>query len=156
MRIREDGRHRHRHRRLLSAPVAAALIILGFTGCTSPTSSLLQAATDARSAVSSAQLAVSQQKSDRTFVTTTSTALGDAITELGSAEQSATEVAPSTPAETAAQKRTLREIRTATDAVLAAQRVVLTDAGSALPALRASTSDLTKLADDLQKAEAKK
>ena len=96
---------------------------------------------------------MSQQSADRTFVTTTQTALSNAITELGIAGQTATGVEPASPAETAAQKTTLREIREATDAVLAAQRAVTTNAASALPALRASTKDLTALSDKLQKAE---
>jgi hypothetical protein len=125
-----------------------------FAGCASSTSSLRQAATDARSAVSSAELAMTQQASDRTFVTTTQTALGDAITELGDAQQSATEVESSSRSEIAVQKRTLKEIREATDAVLAAQRLVATDAASAVSALRTSTKDLTALSEELLKAEA--
>lgn len=139
--------------RVTASIAAAVLALAAFTGCASPTSSLRQAATDARSAAASAQLAVTQQRDDRTFLTTTQTALGDAITELGSAAQSAAEVEASTRSETAEQQRTLRAIRAATDAVLAAQRAVAADAGSALPALRASAAALTKLADQLLRAE---
>jgi hypothetical protein len=96
---------------------------------------------------------MSQQSADRTLITTSQTALSDAITELGSAERAATALEPASAAEAAAQKVTLREIRQATDAVLAAQRAVATNAASALPALRTSTKDLTALSDKLQKAE---
>lgn len=139
--------------RIAAASAAAVLALAGFTGCASPTSSLRQSATDARAAAASAALALTQQRGDRTFLPTTQTALSDAITELGSAEESATEVQASTPGETAAQKRTLRLIRAATDAVLAAQRAVETDAGSAVPAVRASAEALSKLTDQLEKAE---
>lgn len=98
---------------------------------------------------------MSQQNGDRIFVTTTQTALNNAITALGAAGQTATGVEPTSAAETAAQKTTLREIREATDAVLAAQRAVSTDPASALPALRTSTKDLTALSDKLQKTEAR-
>lgn len=133
--------------------VGACLGVAVLAGCSRSVSDLRQAATDARSAVSSATLAMSQQARDRTLLTTTQTALGDAVTQLGSAEQAATEVEPDGAAETAQQKRTLAEIRQATDAVLAAKRAVESDAASAVPALRASTKDLTALSDRLLKAE---
>lgn len=146
MRVVKDAR--------LIAGIAVALVaVAGFTGCASTTSSLRQAATDARSAAETAQLAMTQQRDDRTFLTTTQTALGDAITELGAAEQAATELQAETPAETAEQKSTLRAIRDATDAVLAAQRSVADDAGRAVPALRSTAATLTKLADRFERAE---
>ncbi|ERK73518.1 hypothetical protein N136_00076 [Leifsonia aquatica ATCC 14665] len=96
---------------------------------------------------------MSQQARDRTFLPTTQTALSDAMTQLGSAEESAGAVQPSGGEEVAEQQRTLAAIRRATDAVLAAQRTVATDAASGVPALRVSTKQLTALADRLLKAE---
>lgn len=133
--------------------VGAFLVVTALAGCSSSVSDLRQATTDARSAVSSATLAMSQQARDRTFLPTTRTALGDAITQLGSAEASASEVEPDGAVETAAQQRTLLAIRRATDAVLAAQRTASTDAAAGVPALRASTKELTALTDRLLKAE---
>ncbi|WP_313540324.1 hypothetical protein [Leifsonia aquatica] len=139
--------------RAVAALVGACLAVVTLAGCSSTVSDLRQAASDARSAVSSANLAMSQQARARTFLPTTQTVLGDAITELGSAEQAAAEVEPDGAVEESAQQRTLTAIREATDAVLAAQRTVADDAASGVPALRASTKELTALADRLLKAE---
>lgn len=137
----------------IAAIVGACLAVAALAGCSSSVSDLRQAASDARSAVSAATLAMSQQERDRTFLPTTQTALGDAITQLGAAEESASEVEPDGPSEVAAQQRTLTAIRQATDAVLAAQRTVADDAAAGVLALRASTKELTVLSDRLLKAE---
>ena len=71
-----------------------------------------------------------QQSTDRTFVTTTETALNDAVTALDDASSSAAEVPTSSPADAKPQSKTLAEVRRGLDAVLAAQRIVRSDAGA--------------------------
>jgi hypothetical protein len=137
------------------AVIGGVVALAALCGCTSTTSSLSQSASSASSAVNTAQLAMTQQKADRTFLTTTRTALSDALTELTDAETSAAELQPGTAGETALQKRTLTAIRSATDAVLAAQRTVAADAASALPGLHSASRTLERLSGELEKREQK-
>jgi hypothetical protein len=136
---------------------AALVVVLGLTlaACTSTNSSLSQSASDAAAAVSTAELAVSQQARDRTFLPTTQTALSDSVKALSDAEASAARVQAQNPSETSLQKRTLTEIRSATDAVLTAQRRVADDAASVVSLLTESAKQLRSLSDELEKMERK-
>jgi hypothetical protein len=145
-------RRRWRERAVRTASLFAGigLITAALSGCSSPHDALEQSVSDASSAVGSAAIAMTQQSEDRTFVTTTQTALSDAVTAITDAESSAAQAAASTPREVALQKRSLSAIRAGLDAVLAAQRVVDTDASAGLPELRKQAGELSTLTKTLE------
>ena len=132
--------------------IAALVITVSLTGCSTATDQLEAAVSDAASAVSTARLATKQQANDRTFLPTTQTALSDSITALTQAESSAAEIEPTGRAEAELQQHALTVIRAGTDSVLAAQRTITTDAGEGLPGLAKSAGDLNKLANELEQA----
>ena len=129
--------------RRLPGVIAVLVVALALTGCSTATEQLEAAVSDASSAVSTARLATKQQAKDRTFLPTTQTALGDAVTALNDAAASAARVEPTGTTEVELQQRALTVIRGGTDAVLAAQRTITSDAGQAIPGLAESADTLT-------------
>lgn len=138
--------------RRLPGVIAVLVVALALTGCSTATEQLEAAVSDASSAVSTARLATKQQAKDRTFLPTTKTALGDAVTALNDAAASAARVEPTGTTEGELQQRALMAIRGGTDAVLTAQRTITSDAGQAIPGLAESANTLRTLADELEKA----
>jgi hypothetical protein len=107
----------------LACLAAAAALVL--SSCASTGSRVSDAIDSAESATASASIALGLYGDGRALPGLTDTVLGDALTELGSAESDLSQLGPIGNSGAAKQRdAALATIRAATDAVLAAREVV--------------------------------